>query len=123
MVGKKSVAGYTRDQLLFNITISDPEKRVNREIFKTAENKLFQVFRCCTDSKELQKDSLTLGKTWRVWKVFAKGLGSNVPSNMPHSTTVNSGKHKENGLQILVKVMCCPREHPLPLSEAEHRAG
>lgn len=60
MVGKKSVAGYSRDQFLFNITISDSEKRVNREIFKTAENKLFQIFRRCTDSKELQKDFVTL---------------------------------------------------------------
>lgn len=55
-----------------------------------------------------------MGKTWRVWKILAEGLGSNVPSNMPHSATVDSGKYRENGLQILVKVMCCPQEHPLP---------
>ena len=46
--------------MLFNVTISDPEQTVNREIFKTAENQLFEVLGHCTDSKEPQKDFLTL---------------------------------------------------------------
>lgn len=57
--------------------------------------------------------------------MFAKGLGGNVPSNIPHSTIADSEKYEENRLQILVRVICSPRGHPLPLPlpEAEHRAG
>lgn len=98
MVGKKSVAEYARDQFLFNITISDAEKKVNREIIKTAGNKLCQVFGCCTASKRLQTD--LVGKRWWAWKTSAKGLGSNVPSNMPYSPKENARKYEENSRQM-----------------------
>lgn len=64
-----------------------------------------------------------MGKRWQIQETFAKGLGSNVPSNIPHSTIVDSEKYKENRLQNLVRIMHSPGEHPLLLSVAEYSAG
>ena len=47
-----------------------------------------------------------------------KGLGSHVPSNNPYSTTVDSGKGKENRLQIWVSPVP-PASSPGPSEAAE----